>query len=48
VNIIDFFIEFRWYKKTLTEVQKKRFDFNNDGRVDISDFSIMAFYWTRE
>ncbi|MDP2643027.1 MAG: hypothetical protein Q8P62_04250 [Candidatus Peregrinibacteria bacterium] len=47
VNILDFFVELRWYKKPLNKEAKKRFDFNDDGQVDLADFSIMAFYWSR-
>lgn len=45
VNILDFFVELKWYKKSLNTEAKKRFDFNNDEKVDLADFSIMAFYW---
>ena len=26
--------------------KEKRFDLNNDGKIDLVDFSIMAYYWT--
>jgi len=47
VNLLDFVVEFMWYKKPLTKEAKKRFDFNNDGKVDLADLSIMASYWTK-
>jgi hypothetical protein len=47
VDILDFFIELKWYKKPLKKAVEKRFDFNGDNKVDLADFSMMAFYWTR-
>lgn len=43
VGPVDFFISrFRYVQNLFSQ----RFDFNDDGKVTIVDFSIMAFYWT--
>jgi hypothetical protein len=43
VDAVDFFVS-RW--QFVRELFSKRFDFNNDGVVDLVDFSIIAFNWT--
>jgi hypothetical protein len=43
VDVVDFFV-MRW--RFLAGVVTDRFDFNRDGLVTITDFSIMAYYWT--
>lgn len=48
VNLVDFSIAAYWYKKTLSTAFSKKeaevLDGNN--KIDLKDFSIMAFYWT--
>jgi hypothetical protein len=48
VNIVDFSIATFWYKKVLTGafIEKEKNCLNGDGKVDIYDFSMMAYYWT--
>jgi len=45
---VDFSIAAFWYKKALSvsfqAIEKEKL--NGDGRVDLVDFSIMAFNWT--
>jgi hypothetical protein len=40
---VDFSITAYWYGK---ENPPADVDFNGDGKVNLVDFSIMAFYWT--
>jgi hypothetical protein len=42
-NVIDFVIARSWFLK---QVQDDSFDYNKDGKLDLVDFSIMAFHWT--
>jgi len=43
VNLIDFSVVAYWYKR---ENPPAKADLNADGKVDLRDFSIMAFNWT--
>jgi hypothetical protein len=43
INAVDFFlVRWRYHRELFLE----RFDFSKDGKVDLIDFSIMAFNWT--
>jgi len=48
VNLSDFSIAVFWYKKPLssTFVDKEKNCLNNDKKIDLYDFSLMAYYWT--
>jgi hypothetical protein len=41
--LIDFSIAAYWYKRPSVP---ENVDINSDGKVDLIDFSIMAFHWT--
>jgi hypothetical protein len=45
---VDFSIAAYWYKRTLSadfkKIEKERL--NGDGKIDLTDFSIMAYYWS--
>jgi hypothetical protein len=45
---VDFSIAAFWYNRTLNETfaAREKDKLNGDGKVNITDFSIMAFYWT--
>lgn len=43
LNLIDFILARRFYHFTPTVMF---FDYNKDGSQDLTDFSIMAYYWT--
>ena len=48
INLIDFSIAAHWYRQKLSgamiELEKQMF--NGDGKIDLRDFSILAFNWT--
>ena len=48
VNIVDFSIAMYWYKKPLRLpfLEREASCLNQDGKVDMRDFSLMAYYWT--
>ncbi len=48
VNIIDFSILLYWVQKPLAEpfTSKEKIKLNGDGVVNLTDLSIIAFYWT--
>ena len=48
VNLVDFSIAVFWYKKPLTGIfaDKEKNCLNNDQKIDLYDFSLMAYYWT--
>ncbi len=43
LNVVDFILARRYYQFSPTVLL---FDYNNDGKQDLKDFSIMAYYWT--
>ncbi len=43
VNFVDFAITLWWY---LYNKAESKIDFDGNGRLDLIDFSIMAYYWT--
>ena len=47
-NLVDFSIAGFWYKKPLSVifVNTEKEKLNGDGKIDLVDFSIMAFNWT--
>ena len=48
VNLTDFSIAVYWYKRPFTPsfADKEKRCLNNDGKIDLYDFSLMAYYWT--
>lgn len=48
VNLVDFSIAAYWYKRVLSLdfLAKESRQLSGDGKLDLKDFSIMAFYWT--
>lgn len=48
VNLVDFSIAAFWYKRPLGAAFRilEQSVLNNDGVVDLKDFSIMAYHWT--
>jgi hypothetical protein len=48
VNLVDFSIAAYWYKRPLSAdfKVKEAAKLNGDGKIDLVDFSIMAYYWT--
>jgi hypothetical protein len=46
--LIDFSIAAFWYKRPLSAefLAREQKHLNGDGKIDLIDFSIMAFYWT--
>lgn len=43
VNLVDFSIAAYWYKRASPP---SRLDLHKNGRIDLADLSIMAYYWT--